>query len=164
MCSKPSELDREERGGIGQGGKEGNCVPRFWQESQQMCSRQSELWRKEGQLPSQILARIAANVLKAIGTSEERGAIAPPNFERNCSKCAQSCWNQVGRKEAELGRKGGQLCTQILAGIAANVLKVVGTMEERGAIALPTFGKNCSKCAQGRWNQRGKGDNCFPKF
>ena len=190
MCSKPSELDREERGGIGQGGKEGNCVPRFWQESQQMCSRQSELWRKEGQLPSQILARIAANVLKAIGTSEEREAIAHPNFERNCSKCAQSCWNQVGRKEAELGRKGGgncvprfwqesqqmfsrsselgrkegQLPSQLLARIAANVLKAVGTSEERGTIASPNFERNCSKCAQGRWNQGEKECNCTPKF
>ena len=83
-----------------------------------MCSRPLELGRKGGQLRPQILEGIAANVLKAVGTREERGQLRP----------------------------------QILEGIAANMLKAVGTRKERGAIAPPNFGKNRSKWAQGRRN------------
>ena len=117
MCSKLLELGREERGRTREergaivypdfgrnrskcsqgrrnyGGKRGNCPPNFWQELQQMCSRPLELARKGGQLLPQILKGIAANVLKAVGTRGKRNAIAPPNFGRSCSKCAQGRWN-----------------------------------------------------------------------
>ena len=93
------------------GGKGGNCAPKFWKESQQMCSRPLELGRKGGQLRPQILARIAANVLKAVGTRKERGGNCAPEFWQESQ--------QMCSRPSELGRKGGQLRPQILARIAA---------------------------------------------
>ena len=64
----------------------------------------------------------------------------------------------------ELGGKGMQLHPQILEGVAANVLRAVGTRKERGAIAPHNFGRNRSTYAQGRRNWGGKGGNCAPRF
>ena len=51
-----------------------------------MCSGPLELGRKGGQLLPIILAGIAAHMLKAVETGEEKGAIAPLDFGRNRSK------------------------------------------------------------------------------
>ena len=178
---KEAEQAREERGAIvspdfgrnrskcaqgsrNYGGKRGNCPPKFWQESQQMCSRPLELVRKGGQLRPQILKGIAANVLKAVGT---RQGGKRQNQGGKGGNCVPRFWQesqQMFSRSSELWRKEGQLPSQLLARIAANVLKAVGTSEERGTIASPNFERNCSKCAQGRWNQGEKECNCTPKF